>query len=88
MEWTRLLNGKEYKCVVILESVITRILIGESQLIKQVKAEEKEGEKEKKEEYLIPLKVPKFLEMAARFEEERELVKDERLITEGSLLQE
>ncbi len=88
MEWTRLLNGKEYNRVAMLERVITRILIGESQLIKQPKAEEKEGVKEKKEEYLIPLKVPKFLEMAARFEEERELIKDERLITEGSLLQE
>ena len=88
MEWTRLLNGKEYNSVAMLERVITRILIGESQLIKQTKAEEKEGVKEKKEEYLIPLKVPKFLEMAARFEEERELIKDERLITEGSLLQE
>jgi hypothetical protein len=55
----------------MLERVITRILMGDKEFIKEVKEEEKKEDKEKKMESQIEVEVPSINQTMGIIEEER-----------------
>ena len=71
MEWKRLGDEKYFKGIDMLERVITRILMGDNEVIKEDKEEKKKEEKKKWIESIIEVEVPAINQTMGTVEEER-----------------